>query len=126
MKRGDYAAIHTAIADDPAFQALSPGARLMWYSLRMILGASGIAVVRAMVPTLQEITGTPDPEKHLIELEEHDWLNRQGNVLWLRNALKFNPSLNLSHEKHKQGVEKHIAGLPKSAIVNAFAEYRFR
>jgi len=125
MSRGEYAAVQTALVDDPGFQALPPGAKLLWFTLRILLGASGIDVVRALFPTLAELTGMSEKRigEALEELQRQDWLHVQGNVLWLRNVLKFNPSLNLSNEKHLKGVTKHMASLPKLAIVNAFAEY---
>ena len=123
MKRGEYAAVHTALLDDPDFQRLSPEAKLLWYSLRLMLGASGIALVRGWKTVLPEVTGIDSVNGHLEELTSGGWLNQQQNVLWLRNVLRFNPNLNLSHDKHLTGVSKHIAGLPKLAIVNAFAEY---
>ena len=123
MKRGEYAAVHTALLDDPDFQALSPEAKLLWYSLRLMLGASGIALVRAWKTVLPEVTGVELVNGRLEELISGGWLIQQGNVLWLRNVLKFNPSLSLSHKKHHEGVTKHIAGLPKLEIVNAFAAY---
>jgi hypothetical protein len=123
MSRGEYAAIHTAILDDPAFQDLSASARLLWYSLRLLLGASGIDILRGWQAVLPEVTGLEDPAGAMQELESGGWLLRQHSIFWLRNALRFNPSLNLSNLKHKKGLTKHLEGLPKCEIVNAFADY---
>src|SRR5690606_12322744 len=55
--RGEYRAIHVALIDDPDFLQLSPPARLALMTLKLILGVSGIDVVRALVPELMATTG---------------------------------------------------------------------
>lgn len=123
--RGEYAAIHSAIVDDRDFKALSPAAKCCFYTLRMMLGASGIDLVRASVPVLEDLTGLKGEGLHaaLNELVAGRWLIVQGDVLWLRNALLHNPNINLDNANHRKGVAKHIAGLPACEIVNAFAVY---
>lgn len=123
--RGEYAAVHSAIIDDPEFRALSPEARWMWMVLRLLLGASGIDLVRAHLPALADATGLS--EGHAMgardELEEGNWLVREGDVLWLRNALRFNPHVNPSNEKNRTGLETHVSGLPRLQIVLDFCGY---
>ena len=46
--RGEYRAIHVALIDDPDFLQLAPPARLALMTLKLILGVSGIDVVRAL------------------------------------------------------------------------------
>lgn len=122
---GDYQAIHTVLVDDPDFQALSPHGKLLVYTLKMILGPSGIDVVRAFEDQLQELTGLKPEElaEALNELADSAWLRHQGRIVWLRNGLRYNPSLTLENTKHRDGVLRHLRSLPASQIVNAFASY---
>jgi hypothetical protein len=124
-KRGEYAAIYTALVDDPDYHALTPAARLCFFNLKLILGPSGIDLVRCFVQQMQQISGLEVEHltDALAELSEKGWLLRQGDVVWLRNGLKHNPNMTMANEKHRLGVLRHLQGLPRSAIVNAFASY---
>jgi len=123
--RGEYATIHTAIVDDPEFQALSPPSRYVWYTLKLLLGASGIDLIRAHLASLSAATGYPINRLSdtLAELEKGGWLVRQGDILWLRNALRFNPQFNLTNPKHATHLRNHLEGLPRLKIVADFAAY---
>lgn len=123
--RGEYAAIHEAIVDDPDFKKLSPAAKCCWYTLRLMLGASGIALLRASRIILADSTGLAASDLHpaLNELVDGKWLIVQGDVLWLRNALRHNPTLTLTNDNHRKAIMKHLAGLPRLEVVNAFATY---
>lgn len=122
--RGEYTAIHTALVDDEGFQKLTADARLCFFTLKLILGPSGIEVVRMFVPQMTQLTGLEDARLRLAldELTRENWLRQQGDVVWLRNGLRFNPNMNLNNDNHKLGVERHLRGLPSLAIVNAFCE----
>ncbi len=124
-KRGEYATIHAAIVDDPEFQALTPDARYVWYTLKLLLGASGIDLIRAHIPALGMATGYPIDRlsDSLDGLEKGGWLVRQGDVLWLRNALRFNPQFNIANPKHATHLRNHLEGLPRLKIVADFAAY---
>lgn len=123
--RGEYSAIHTAVVDAADFQALGPDARLCFYTLKMILGPSGIEVVRCFVAQMEQLTGLSGERlgAALNELSGKGWLAKQGDVVWLRNGLKHNPNVNLANEKHRTGVTRHLEGLPRSEIVNAFCKH---
>jgi hypothetical protein len=123
--RGEYTSIHTAMADDPDFRTLGPDARLCVYTLKMILGASGVEVVRCFTAQMAELTGLPESRllPALNELIADKWLIVQGDVVWLRNGLKHNPNFTLTNPKHKTSMERHLHGLPRLETVNAFAVY---
>jgi hypothetical protein len=122
VERGNYRSIHTVIVDGPDFQALSPGAKLVWYTLKMTLGPSGIDVVPALVATLVERTGadTSQVEKGLTQLEQAGWLKRERNVVWMVDGLKHDPHFQLTNQNHRTQVARHVNGLPRLAIVDAF------
>ena len=127
-ERGNYRSIYTAIVDGPDFQALSPGAKLVWYTLKMTLGPSGIDVVPALVPTLVERTGAPvnHVERALAQLTERGWVQLERNVVWMIEGLRHDPHFSLTNQNHRIQIAKHLNGLPRLAIVDAFrAHYGF-
>src|SRR5690606_29008698 len=123
--RGEYRAIHVALIDDPDFLQLSPPARLALMTLKLILGASGIDVVRALVPELMATTGYDDAtiRAAVDELTAGRWILIEGRVVWLRNGLRFEPSKPLASENGRKGISAHLKTLPRVALVNRFADY---
>lgn len=123
--RGEYRAIHVALIDDPDFLQLSPPARLALMTLKLILGASGIDVVRALVPELMATTGYDEAtiRAAVDELTAGRWILIEGRVVWLRNGLRFEPSKPLASENGRKGISAHLATLPRVALVNRFADY---
>lgn len=122
-ERGESRAIYTTIKDDPDFLALSPESKLVWYTLKMRLGAS--AIDRCYDSELAELTGFDLDQitKSKAELRATRWIVFEGNVIWIRNGLRFDPYLSMGHERHKKGIAAHLRGLPKLGIVNVFADY---
>lgn len=123
--RGEWRGIYTVLSDTPEFQDLGPDAQLIWFHLKLRLGAAGIDTLPAAEYVVSDAAGIPSERvRDGIEiLSEGGWLIRERNVFWLRNALKFEPSRNLSNPNHVKSIRSHIAGLPKLAIVNDFADY---
>lgn len=123
--RGEYRSIHVALADDADFLELSPPARLCLLMLKLTLGPSGINVVRALIPELMVTTGHGEAEVRagLDALVRHRWIAIEGNVVWLRNGLRFEPNMSLQSENTAKGVCRHLRSLPRLPIVNAFAAY---
>jgi hypothetical protein len=122
-ERGESRGIYAAIVHDLDFMPLSPAAKLLWYTLRLELGLSGIGVMYpAMLP---EPTGLSmfDVDAGLQELCVTQWLVRERNVMWLRNALRFDPYVNMKGRVHVQSVVTHLGGLPRLKIVGDFCAY---
>lgn len=124
MSRGEYRGIHTVLVDETDFQALAPDSKLVWYTLKLQLGPSGLGTITAWRAVLGEQTGLTEDRliRAVAELMEEGWLRKQENLFWLVNGLQYDPSVTISNEKHAKSVQKHLASLPKRAIVNAFAE----
>jgi hypothetical protein len=125
IERGSFRAIYCALVDGPDFQAFSPGAKLVFYTLKMTLGPSGIDVVPALVATLVERTGadTTQIEKALAQLESAGWVKRERNVIWIVDGLRHEPSFSLTNQNHRQKVRNHLDGLPRLGIVDDFRRY---
>lgn len=121
-ERGEYRGIYVVIVDGPDFQALTPSAKLVWYTLKLKLGPYGIDAMAGASAALAERTGLPcqGAEAALTELEEAGWLERERVLLWLVRGLQFEPSLSPSHPNHREGLRKHLAGLPNLALKQRF------
>jgi hypothetical protein len=121
-ERGAFRSIHCVIVDGPDFQALKPGAKLVWYTLKMTLGPSGIDVVPALVATLVERTGADENQikKALEQLQAEGWLKIERNVVWMIGGLRHEPAFSLENQNHRAKIRAHLSGLPRLAIVDAF------
>ena len=137
-ERGAFRAIHTVLVDTPEFQELSFEAQAVWFNLRLRLGSSGIGVVHGLAEAMGKGSregpervpegSAKGPERVSIGINElsageKPWLIVARNVYWLRNALRFEPSISLSHQKQRIGIENYLKTLPKLNIVNDFADY---
>lgn len=118
--RGEYRGIHTVLIDGPDYQALSPAARLVLLTLKLNLGGSGIDVFYPQA--LEAQTGHPASviERAVVELERAGWVQRERNVWWVVNGLKYEPSRSLANDNHKTEIRKHANGLPRLPIVARF------
>jgi hypothetical protein len=129
-RRGVYRGVFSSLIDDPDYQRLTPSARLVLLTLRLCSQAGAAAIFRVYVVVLAEQTGLEvvDVEKALGELAcspspEKPWIYQDGPVVWVRNALRYDPNLRLADEKHRKGVERAVAALPRLGIVARFCRY---
>jgi len=128
-KRGIYRSVHSSLLDDPDWQTLSPNARLVFITLRVCRDASIAGIFRFYRSMLIDQTGLSEDEVNdaLDELAAGDkpWalVDRQSRVVWLRNALRFDPVINLSNARHTLGVIDNLRCLPKSPLIPLFVEY---
>lgn len=123
--RGEYRSTYVVMGSSEEYHALSKDGALMLNACRMTLGACGIAL--ANTDALVEWSKLDDPGAFLAardELIRTDWLRVQGRVWWLRNGLRFEPSLRpKANPNHRVFIQKALAALPKLAIVAEFARY---
>lgn len=123
--RGTYRGLFSAIFDDPDYQALTPDARLVLLTVRLCLQAGPGAIFRYYPAVIASQTGLAleDVDKALRELAQADWVVRDDTILWVRNGLRYDPSVRLGDPKHRKAVEKALAALPKRAIVLMFCDH---
>lgn len=123
LERGHYRAILTVLIDGPDYQALSSDARLVFLTLKLNLGPSGIDVF--YLPVLEPQTGLApaDIERAMTELCDAGWVRRERNVIWIVEGLKYEPSLRLSNANHLPTIQEHLRSLPRLAIVSAFRQH---
>jgi len=128
--RGVYRSIFSALADDPDFRRLTPQARHTLLTLR-ISREAGAACIWLLEPaTLARRTGytIDDVLTSLTELStspsaEKPWLFLEGELVWLRNGLRHDPTSRLTSPKHRQGIMNVVASLPRSPLVAKFCRY---
>jgi len=123
--RGVYRGLYSALFDDPDYQRLSTGARCLLLTARQCSQAGVAAIFRYYPAVLAAQTGLSllRVEAGLVELEGGDWIARDGPVLWVRNGLRYDPLVRLSDPKHRKGVIRTLAGLPKVGLVLKFCDY---
>lgn len=121
--RGEHRSVYAAIIDDAEFQELTADARLLFFILKLTLGVSGIDVVYAS--SLIEKCGKPQRAitAALKQLRDNNWIITERNVIWLRNGLRFEPSISLKNPKHIVAIQKHLRSLPRLEIVRDFVGY---
>lgn len=120
--RGERRAVFVAIIHGPDYQRLSPEAKLVLWTLKMLLGALGIAAVPGLLGALEECTGiaaTSVPSA-VAELEREGWLARERNVVWLIRGLAFEPDLRVNDPKHRKFVQRAFGSLPRLPICERF------
>lgn len=131
--RGTYRGIYSSLPDDPDFQLLSPQARHCLLTMRVMRDV-GIACIWRYYPgPLSARTGYTEEEveRCLCELETAldvygepaRWIIRESPVIWIRNGLRWDPMVTLSHKKHRDGVIRAVSELPHLQIVLSFCEY---
>jgi hypothetical protein len=129
-RRGVYRGVFSSLIEDPDYQRLTPPARLVLLTLRLCTQAGAAAIFRVYVSMLAEQTGLEvmDVEKALGELAcspspEKPWIYQEGPIIWVRNALRYDPNLRLADDKHRKSVERAVAALPRLGIVAKFCRY---
>lgn len=127
--RGDYRSFYVSMLDDPDFRDMPGDDFKIFFALRLTLGAAGIGVLRRLVLCDQLKISTAKLEKRLASLEKPKpesglgWIvwDRRNDIVWIVNALKYEPSLSSKNERQR----KHINGLvkPLSPHSNAVKEF---
>lgn len=128
-KRGIYRSIHSSLLDDPGFQLLSANARLVFLTLRLCRDSSTSGIFRFYSAVLVEQTGLErkavDAALDELAAGEKPWayIDRAASVVWLRNGLRFDPSINLRNRKHLAGINNSLLSLPSTDLASRFSAY---
>jgi hypothetical protein len=123
-ERGQYCSIRITILDGKDFRALPSEGRFIFLVLKMNVAYSGIAVkyrgelthrVAAQTGyTFESVSDTID------KLIEAGWVCWQDDIIWIVGHLEHNPHLQPGDPKHRKGLLRYLAGLPRVPVV---AEY---
>lgn len=123
--RGVYRGVYSALIDDEDFQTLTPEARLILLTLRICRDAGPAVIFRYYPEVVARQTGLtlPGLEQGLVELAEAGWVERERSVVWVKNGLRYDPTMRLSNAKHLAAVCRAVAALPKVSLRLKFLEY---
>ena len=127
-KRGMYRATYAVLVDDLDFQQLPERARHLFHVMKIsrVGNMAGIFICdRGEKLTLAKQTGIPvlAVNRALGELERGRWILSESSIVWLRNALRYDPKLTLNNENHQKAIQKVLRGLPALSIVAKFCNY---
>lgn len=125
--RGDFRSMYSVLFDSPEYEDLSLEASHLLVTVKHSLGPAGIGVLE--VATLQRRSKLTDPrifERARDELIDGRWIQVERQVWWLRNGLRFEPSMSSENENHVKSVQRYLNGLPKLPIANRMAAYYIR
>ena len=130
MSRGIYRGGYSVLVDDPDFQALSAAARHVLLTMRWSAEVTIACIWLLEVPRLAKRTGYPPAicEQALVELAskpspKKPWIFRDGDIVWIRNGLRYDPQLNLANPNHMKGILRSLATLPYTPLLAKFCQY---
>lgn len=126
--RGEYRSLFVAFADDADVHALSGDAFKLLIMLKLTLPVTGIGVVYLSKLCDQVGCDRARLEGLMGELEaakpgsDYGWIRRERNVVWIVNALRFEPNLAPANaKKHRPYIQRLAAQLDaRMTIVAAF------
>jgi hypothetical protein len=123
--RGTFRGVYCSLVDSVDFQRLSPRARHVFLTARLGPQTGPAGIFRYYPDVLAEQTGWSVKEiKGAVgELVDEGWAQLEDGILWLVNALKYDPNLRLNNAKHITAVENWLASLPRRSIVLRFCVY---
>lgn len=124
-RRGIYRAIYTALWDDTDFQKLNSDCKLVLLNLRTGPLTNMPCLYRYYLEAMERQTGLPRYriQKALDTLCDTLWVRVENGLVWVKNALKYDPQIYLNNEKHLKAIKNIISGLPKLKIVIDFCTY---
>lgn len=125
MPKGNYRSLYEVTLDEPDYQALSTSAKLVFFTLKLKLGASGIDVLNAASHVVAHLTGYAADEvvAAFDELKVAGRIRFEGNIFEIVGGLDGEPNFKLASLNHRKAIQRHINSLPEVPIV---AEFRIR
>ena len=124
-ERGQYRCIYSVLLDSKEFQALTLEAMSVFFFLRTIRECHISGIFIFFIDMLAD--RMPISRKRIVaalnELEQAKWIVREENILWIRNALRYQPNFSLKSLDNQKSLLKHINSFPRLNIVQDFREY---
>ena len=122
MLRGPYRSFFEVMLDEPSYQALSTYAKLVFFTLKLKLGVSGIDVLNAASHVVAQLTGYAASEvvAAFDELKAAGRIRFEGNVFEIIGGLDAEPNFKLANVNHRKSIQGHINSLPEVPIVAEF------
>ena len=123
--RGAYRGVYCSLVDSLDFQRLSARARHVFLTARLSPQAGPACIFRYYPAVIAEQTGLllREVDSAVNELVESGWAQLEDGIMWLINALRYDPTIRLAHPKQRIAVERTIQALPVRPIVLRFCDY---
>lgn len=127
--RGSYRSVYSAIFNEEDFVALGRAGQQLWFVLRHRLGLSGIDVVTVGELEVFSFAEGPEEVRELLELLERErWirvvdLGRGRLLVWMRNALRWEPHASLGSASVVTGVLRQIRRLPRDPLLLVYLDH---
>ncbi len=123
--RGIYRSIYVALWDDEDFQKLPSEARLALLYLRSSPLSNMPCLYRVYREAIEQHTGLRGTvvDRVLDTLSDTGWVEIEKGIIWVKNGLRYDPSISLKNPKHIEAIRKILMGLPKLKIVINFCAY---
>lgn len=123
-ERGIYRSIPRALLSSREFRALPERARWVFFVLKMNVGQAGITTWypdELLARVSNETGASPDDVAQALDLlEEHGWIEREDNLLWVKGHITDDPHMRSGNPKHRVSIQRHVAGLPRCGMVMRF------
>lgn len=117
--------IRRSLFDDARFQRLSANARLVLIALKTDLHSTGIGIgyPGELEGKLAPRTGLTAVRvrRAIAELKESGWVEHDGVLIWIVDALHDDPGMSSANPRHVVAVRRHLSSLPFRNIIKHFA-----
>jgi len=123
--KGYWRAIYISLWNDKEFQALSPNDKLVLLNIRTSPLSNRACIYPFYTEAIRKQTGLPECAiKDSIDmLKLTGWIEEEEGIVWVKNALRFDPNISLKSIDHVTKILTDIKGLPKLKIVQDFLEF---
>ena len=120
-----YQTLYQKITSNPEFQSFSSAAQLVFYTIKFCKENNAANLFEIYTETLSKRNNLTqkEVEKGLKELEEKEWIKREGELLWIVKGMKNNPSFTMNNTKHQKALLSCLNELPKMRIVFSFLNF---
>lgn len=123
--RGMWRAIYCSLWDDPDFQSLTSGEKLLLLNLRTTRLSNAICLYPYYIEAIERQTSLSKSTilSALKKLAESGWIEIEAGLVWVKNGLRYDPNITMSNERHAIFIKREIGSLPKLKIVKDFCTY---
>lgn len=123
--KGYYRAIYTVLWDDLDFRELNSNTKLVFLYLRTSPDSNMPCIYRIYIEAVMKHTGLSEAiiRDSISILCKTNWIEYQDGIVWVKNALKFDPAISLNNIHHFKSIQMAIRSLPQLDIVQSFLDF---
>ena len=120
-----YQTLYQKITSDFDFKKFSSIAQLVFYTLKFCKENNAANIFEFFIETLPKRNNLSlkDNEKGIKELVNSGWIVVEGDIVWIVNGLRHNPSFKTNNDKHRKALSTCLGDMPQCGILKAFIGY---